>query len=302
MELRQLRYFVEVAASGTFSGAAKKLSMAQPSLWRSVKTLESELGFPLFESSPRGVKLTRAGATMLAGSQQLIELADSLAELGRELSRGADGLVVLGCATPQVPTLIAPLIGELHRRHPGIHVALRDTGATPDVVELLSSKDEVDFVTSATEIHDGVRRRFLADAQVIVVAAEGHPWRNRETVPLEELAGIPVILAAPNTLSRQLVDRHARELDLTLDIVFEADNLEAAQALAEAGLGIAVVGDHAHKVAGASRWPILTQGGVKVSTPVWLYWLNDRAVQNPPVQRFVELLDKSPKSDVDASR
>ncbi|MFC7661379.1 LysR family transcriptional regulator [Pseudonocardia benzenivorans] len=54
MELRQLRYFAEVAHVGSFLGAADRLDVAQPSLWRQVKALEAELGVPLFERSGRG--------------------------------------------------------------------------------------------------------------------------------------------------------------------------------------------------------------------------------------------------------
>lgn len=294
MELRQLRYFAEVAAVGSFSGAAKKLNMAQPSLWRAVKTLESELGFQLFESSPRGVSLTRAGATMLGRTRQLLEAADGLVELSRGLRRGRDGLVVMGCTAPQVPALIAPLIGELHRRHPGIHVALRNTDPTPNVAEMLSSENGVDFVTSPANLHDGLARHFLAHAHVVVVTSEDHPWRNRTTVEIEELAGVPVILAAPHTLSRQLIARHLAECEITLDVVLESENLETATAMAEAGMGVALVGHHERD--GAARpWPHLTHDGQSVSTPIWLYWLKERPLQNPPAQRVIEVLRESRK-------
>lgn len=291
MEIRQLRYFAEVAAVGSFSGAAKNLSMAQPSLWRAVKTLESELGFPLFVSSPRGVRLTRAGETMLARASQLIEVADALTDLGRELKRGVDGLVVLGCTAPQVPALIAPLIGELHRRHPGIHVALRNTEAIPDVVELLSSDDELDFVTSPSRVDGGVGRHLLAQAHVVVAMANDHPWRERRSISLEELEGVPVILATPQTLSRHLISQHLNASGISLDVVFESDSLQTAVAMAEAGVGVAIVGDHgAPDGHGASPWPHLTYGDENVSTPIWLYWLKERPLQNPPAQRFIEVL------------
>ncbi|MBO4257446.1 LysR family transcriptional regulator [Streptomyces griseorubiginosus] len=301
MEIRQLRYFAEVAAVGSFSGAAKRLSMAQPSLWRAVKTLESELGFPLFASSPRGVRLTRAGATMLARTHQLLELADGLTDLGRELKRGTDGLVVLGCASPQVPALIAPLIGELHRKHPGIHVALRNTEAIPDVLDVLSGAAELDFVTSPSTVDDdGVGRRLLAYAHVVVVTAKEHPWRRRRSVALEELAGVPVILAAPSTLSRQLIAQHLARTEMSLDVVFEADNLQTAIAMAAAGVGVAVVANHDDAAGARSRWPHLTNEGRSVSRPIWLYWLSERLVENPPAQRFIEVLGQVRESPASA--
>jgi DNA-binding transcriptional LysR family regulator len=295
VELRQLRYFAEVAAVGSFSGAAKNLSMAQPSLWRAVKTLESELGFQLFESSPRGVRLTRAGATMLGRTKQLLEVADGLAQLSQELRRGKDGLVVVGCTAPQVPTLIAPLIGALHRSHPGIHVALRNTDATPDVAGLLSSEDDIDFVTSSAKLEDGLGRYFLAHAHVVVVTPQDHPWRNRSGVEMEELVGVPVILSAPHTLSRQLIARHLAECGITFDVVLESDNLETAVAMAEAGIGIALIGHHERDGA-AQPWPHLTHDAQSVSTPIWLYWLKERPLQNPPAQRLIEILHDARKT------
>ncbi len=110
MELRQLRYLVAVAREGgSFLRAAATLDVPQPSLWRSIKALEAELGIALFERSGRGVQLTGAGNQLLPPrAHYLLNRAESVSQFAHELARGRAGVVTVACAYPHVPRFLAP--------------------------------------------------------------------------------------------------------------------------------------------------------------------------------------------------
>ena len=88
MSLSQLRYFVAVAEEGHVGRAARALHVSQPPLSRQIKLLEDELGAPLFQRTPRGMKLLPAGATLLGYAQQILSLVDSAASALRERPEG----------------------------------------------------------------------------------------------------------------------------------------------------------------------------------------------------------------------
>src|SRR5258708_6459733 len=102
MELRQLTSFVETARSGTYAAAAKRMHLAQPAVWKHVRTLETELGVALFERVGRGVRLTGAGTVLLDRAEQILDGAGRIQDLARDLRAGRAGSVTIGCLAPHV--------------------------------------------------------------------------------------------------------------------------------------------------------------------------------------------------------
>src|SRR2546427_12898516 len=90
MELRHLRYFVAVAEERSFSGAATRLRVAQPSLSKQIRDLEIELGTELFERGPRGVRLTAAGRAFLVEARHTLDVAARAVTSARGAAQGRE--------------------------------------------------------------------------------------------------------------------------------------------------------------------------------------------------------------------
>src|SRR3954467_4046722 len=99
-ELRHLRYFVAVAQELSFSRAAERLHMAQSPLSAAIRQLETELGVPLFERTPRSVRLTPAGERLLREGPAALAAVDGAFAQAARAGRGITGTLRLGSSSP----------------------------------------------------------------------------------------------------------------------------------------------------------------------------------------------------------
>lgn len=284
MELRQLRYLVAVARVGSFLGAAATLDVPQPSLWRSVKALEAELGIALFERSGRGVQLTGAGHQLLPRAEHLLDRAEAVSLLASELAHGRAGVVTVACAHPHVPRFLAPLIGTFRATHPGIHVAVHEYSGLPAIEQVLNG--DVDLVTGLPQAEQRLAGHLLGDVRLAVVTSDDHPWRGRRHVSTAELRGQPVLTGHAGSLTRRLLEPALRAGGFALDITLESGNATTLVALARAGLGVAVIADDNLGANDSASWPALVDEHTPMSAPQWIYWSRERGIA-PAVRSFV---------------
>ncbi|WP_221032598.1 LysR family transcriptional regulator [Actomonas aquatica] len=133
MELRHLRYFVIVAAHGSFNRAARILHLTQPALSRQVKDLEEELGVPLFDRGKNAVKLTEAGARFYDEAREVL----ARAELAVQRARGESGEDVLRVAyAPSATAGILPRVMQrFQTEHPKVRIELSDV-SPPEMIRM----------------------------------------------------------------------------------------------------------------------------------------------------------------------
>src|ERR1700736_1985545 len=126
MNLRQLRYFLAIADEGSFTRAAEQLLIAQPSLSQQIKSLEQELGGPLLERLPKGVRLTAAGKAFLPEARAAV----THAERARRDARSALGLqageLEVATVTSIAFGVLPPAFERWRKRHPATTITLRE--------------------------------------------------------------------------------------------------------------------------------------------------------------------------------
>src|SRR5947209_20122177 len=96
MELRHLRYFVAVGEDQHYGRAAQRLRVAQPALSRQIQDLEEEIGFKLFDSLPRGVKISAAGKCLLEEPRRLLQQINEAIARAKLVASGKLGTLRLG--------------------------------------------------------------------------------------------------------------------------------------------------------------------------------------------------------------
>jgi len=126
VNLRQLEYFLAVADEGSFTRAAERLLVAQPSLSQQIKMLEKELGGLLLERLPKGVRLTPAGRAFLPEARAAVTHAASAGRNARSVLGLEAGELEVATVTSVAFGVLPAAFKTLHERHPATTIALRE--------------------------------------------------------------------------------------------------------------------------------------------------------------------------------
>jgi DNA-binding transcriptional LysR family regulator len=243
MNLRQLEYFVAVADQGTFTAAAEQLLVSQPSLSQQIGTLEAELGGPLFERLPRGVRLTPAGLALLGEARASLRAA----RRGRRAARMALGLdagqVEVAVTTSVSAGILPRVLGEWQRRHPEIEVSLLEFPHRRGLEEAVRDGGGDLAVGSMPDQWPGQVRR-LGWEEFVVVLPEGDPLLERDSVALEMLADRRWVHFTSAHGLAQVVDFCCASAGFSPRVAVRTSQVAVAPLFAAAGLGPALVPEH----------------------------------------------------------
>lgn len=150
MELRTLRYFLEIAREENMTKAAERLHVSQSALSRQVKSLEEELGKRLFIRHSFRIELTPEGILLRKRAEDILQMVDKTTEEFQSLDDDLHGDIFIGCAESEAMKRLATLLVDLHRLHPGIHYHLK-SGNTADIAGDLD-KGLLDFAVIANAV------------------------------------------------------------------------------------------------------------------------------------------------------
>jgi DNA-binding transcriptional LysR family regulator len=244
MNFRQLECFVAVVDEGSFTRAARRIGITQPSLSQHIKALEAELDGAVLDRLPRGVSLTPAGRSLLPEARTAVRAL----ERGRQ---GARSALALELGELEIATVLSMAVGLLprhigiwHERHPNVAIRLhefRHRTLLEDAVE----QGVADFAIGPRPV-----RRWEGPLEVVgweefvVVLGRDHPLAERRSVRLEELREHEWVLYHPDHGLAGIVEEICRRAGFRPRGPVRTSQAEGAVRLAAAGLGIALVPDN----------------------------------------------------------
>lgn len=244
MELRHIRYFVAVAEALSFTKAAEKLRLAQPSLTRQVRNLEAEIGVKLLDRSNNRVVLTEEGLLFLGDSKKLLAMcAESIAAVQRMHRGGSAGLSIGYVANIHYGLLPATL-GAFRKLSPGVALNLFDMTSAEQIAALESRKIDLGFVG----IRPGLSGHALSsecvayDAMVVALPGE-HPLAKKSKVKLADLASQFFIGMSSKTHpgAREWLTETCQAAGFAGRILQEADSEPTVIQFVADGLGVALL-------------------------------------------------------------
>jgi DNA-binding transcriptional LysR family regulator len=176
MTLVQLRHLMALAGSGSFSRSAEALFLTQPALSRSIRALEEELGQALFDRIGRRSELTPFGREVLARAKQIVFEADELAASGRRMQEGRAGSLRVGMGSGPGAMLMNPLLLEMARSHPAVHLTI-SRGNTDRLVQGLRERELDALVIDARSLSPAPDLRVftLSEMRGVFMCRKGHP-------------------------------------------------------------------------------------------------------------------------------
>jgi DNA-binding transcriptional LysR family regulator len=239
MELRALRYFVEVVRQQSFTVAAERLFVTQPTISKMVKALEEEIGAPLLLRDGRQMVLTeegrivfQRGQEVLAAHAQLQAELDDIDTLGR-------GQLTIGTPT-MGGSLFTPAIAEFKRRYPKIELKLFEQGSLGIEAALMTGELELGglLLPVDADLFDVLP---ISRHPLWLVARRGSRWDGAQQVRLADLAAEPFVFYGESLALNDVVTRACRDAGFTPTIVARSGHWDFMAALVHAGLGIALL-------------------------------------------------------------
>ena len=193
MELRVLRYFLEVARERSVTRAAERLHISQPTLSKQLKDLEGELGKKLFVRGSHDVKLTDEGMLLRKRAEDILNMADKTVDEFRSLGTFTGGDVWVGCAESDGIKHLARCFKALLEQYPDLRLHLQ-SGNSADVTERLD-RGLLDFAVIVHEV-DLSKYNYLpmpAIDRYGVLMRKDDPLADKEAVRVDDLLDVPLI-------------------------------------------------------------------------------------------------------------
>jgi DNA-binding transcriptional LysR family regulator len=192
LDIRQMRYVVEVADRGNFSRAAERLGIAQPALSQQILKVERELGFDLFDRHPRGASVTSAGAAFVRDAQAAVLAFDQAVERADRRARGETGQLKLGFIGGAAQWLTPFILKRFQESYPKVDLRLRETTFMDPSGGLGSGDSDVAFIRPPIET-PGLWFEVLIERPRFFAVGVRHALADRAEVSVAEILDEPII-------------------------------------------------------------------------------------------------------------
>ncbi len=286
MELRVLRYFIEVAREGSITGAARALHISQPTLSKQLKGLEAELGCKLFVRGNYNVHLTEEGILLRKRAEDILDMADKTIGEFQSLNDLTGGDVRIGCAESWLIRHLASAIKQFRLQYPGLrfHITSGDTRVVVNDLEQGLS----DFAV-IVEPPDLSKYNYLslpgADTWGLLMRTD-NPLARKAAICPEDLQGVPLI-TSPQSIHADL-PRWCGEAVDQLNIIGTINLFYNGSVFVREGLGCLLVFDRLADVSPGSGL-CFRPLSPRLDTEMYIIWKKYQ-VFTPIAERLADLL------------
>ncbi|MER6995902.1 LysR family transcriptional regulator [Streptomyces sp. NPDC000410] len=242
-DLGALELLLAVARHGSLGRAARELGITQPAASSRIRSMERQLGVALLDRSPRGSRLTDAGALVTDWAGRIVEAAEAF-DAGAQALRDQRDLRLRVAASMTIAEYLLPgWLIALRAARPGTAVSLFAGNSAAVAQRLLAGEADLGFVEGLA-VPDGLDGTVIARDRLAVVAAPTHPWARRRSAPAPaELAATPLILRERGSGTRQVLDSALAAYGGLAEPLLELASTTAVKSAAVSGAGPAVLSE-----------------------------------------------------------
>lgn len=225
LEIRHLRYFLAVAEAGSFSRAADRLGISQPSVSQQMRDLETALRVPLFQRHGKRILLTPGGLIFQEHARSVLrQLENFMQELNSEPGQ-LRGALHLGVVPVLNVPLVPNLLGLFTADHPAISIIVEEISSTEIETALEEGKMDVGL-GFLTRHSPNLRYERLCTDEFALIVAESHPWSRRRVIPLSELHQQRVLQLPDSFVMRRMTDALCRNHQVRPRMIAEINAIE----------------------------------------------------------------------------
>jgi len=241
ISMRALECLVTIVDQGSLTKAATVLHMSQPALSHQIAAIERELGTPVIERLPRGIRPTAAGLAAAAEARIALAAADRAVMAGRRVAAGAGGRIRIACAETMTAWVLVPVLRSWRRQFPDVELDLKEYTSADRMLDVLLG-GEADITVGPPPTRTDEHVEVLGSEEIVVVASPEHRFSHMDAVPLAELAAEPLVHYNPGNGNGVWLDQFAAQRGVVLpQPTLRTGSPRTAAQLAAVGMGVAVV-------------------------------------------------------------
>ncbi len=246
--LQQMEALICIVEERTFSGAARKMFLTQPSLTKHIKNVEEQLGVQILNRRSRGITLTPEGKILYDYAKRILKLREEAKEKIQRVREDEAGNIFI-CASTIPATYILPhVLSDFRKAYPDIRFYLQNADSDEVIETITGNRGEVGFIGKDPRSSRLHAEALWRDRLVLAVPA-GHPFAKKGSLTLAELCREPFIIRERGSATREIFEnclRDQKKLSLAnFNIISEVGSSEAVKEAVLAGLGVSVISVHA---------------------------------------------------------
>ncbi len=274
MDIRALRYFIEVIHQQSFSLAARALFVTQPTVSKMIKQLEEELGTPILLKEGRRIALTDTGRIVYERGREILALHKQLQAELSDLNQVTRGELLIGIP-PLASALFTPLMTRFHQLHPHIELKLFERGSRAVEEELLAGTLEIGAMLLPVENKEFDTLAICRYPLQLITPLQSR-WAGRSSVALAELAAEPFIFYGEGFLLNERVHQACLQAGFTPLIAGRSSQWDFMASMVEAGVGITLLPELFSQQLDRTRFAVIPLEPPEVWWHMALAWRHGR--------------------------
>ena len=240
MDIQNIRAFLMVVETGSFSRAAERLFLTQPAISKRISTLESSLNCQLFDRLGKTVQLTQTGKALIPSYQRILAEINESERIVSTLRTSVSGHLKFGTSHHIGLHRLPPKLREYSRHFPEVELDIQFMDSEQAAALILKGTIELALITLPDTTDKPFSTIPIWTDSMKCVSANDHVLAKQQTVTRKDLSRHGVLIQSHSTHTRDIIDR-ALKLDKKTKIIMESNYLETIKAMIQNGLGWGVL-------------------------------------------------------------
>jgi len=241
MEIDNLKAFLAVAETGSFSHAADRMHLTQPAISKRVAQLERQFDALLFDRIGRTVRLTEAGDSLAYRANLILQQVEDTERAIRNLNGEVGGQLSLATSHHAGLWRLPRVLSTYIEKHPDVSLDLHFMDSEVAHERIIHGELEMAIITLAPSLHERLIAEPIWRDELVFVCSRAHDLAIRKNVTINELAGYAAVLPDMTTFTGRIVKGIFKDHDLLLEVSMSTNYLETIKMLIGVGLGWSVL-------------------------------------------------------------
>ncbi|MBE9409163.1 LysR family transcriptional regulator [Staphylococcus epidermidis] len=289
MEIKQIKYFVEVVRQGGMTQASEHLYIAQSTISKAIKNIENEYDITLFDRSQKQIKLTDIGQTFYDNSLEFLALFEKLSLEMNDIVNVQKGHIKIGLSPMMNVQMFTNALNQFHRLYPNVTYEVIEGGGK--IVENLTSNDDVDIgITTLPVDHTEFHSISLYNEELLLVVSNDHHLAHLNKVDMADLKDEEFVLFHDDYYLKDQIIENCKRLGYYPKTVANISQISFIANMIQQGIGISIVPESLVNLMGNNVTSIQLEN-VELSWHLGVIWRKD-AYLNHVTRKWIEFISE----------